>query len=145
MKFLFTLFLLIFSNYSEAGTKNESCIQIYIEVNKAGGNLSSIEVGKFLNAIGCKYYSSVEGGEFGAELIISVLENSTHEFIEEFDKLNPVLQEVIMRNVTTPIHDGFDFQIIHDNIKRTKTSSETKGKLLLAIKSAAKELNIEIK
>lgn len=148
MKYTLTLFLLVFSIVSYAsGTvpDDERCAQIYVSVSKEDGKLTATETGVFLNAIGCEYFSTAEGGEFGSELIMIVLENSTNEFIMEFDKLNPLLQNVILAEVRSPIHDGFNLQNIYNNIVNTNTSSPTRQILLAAIKQVAKGQGTEIK
>lgn len=148
MKYTFALVLLLASLGSYASgnlSGDEACMEIYVNVNNAGGKLSSKETGKFLNSIACSYFSSAEGGEFGSELIMIVLENSTKEFIMEFDKLNLSLQKVILAQIQSPIHDDFDLQNIYSKIVGTETSSQTNKSLLAAIKQAAKSQNTEIK
>lgn len=147
MRYTLTLLLLFVSLGSYAAGNipdDESCMQMYANVNNASGNLTSKETGKFLNAIACGYFSSAEGGEFGSELIMMVLENSTNEFIVEFDKLDTSLQKVILAQVQSPIHDGFELQSIYNKIISINTPSQTKQKLLAAIKQAAKSQNTEI-
>jgi len=148
MKYTITLFLLVISiaSYASDATLDDAkCTQIYVDVSKVNGKLSANKTGEFLNAISCEYYSSAEGGEFGAELIVIVLENSTNEFISEFDKLSPSLQTVVLEAVQSPIHDGFNLQNIYNNVAGINTLSQTKQKLLTAIKQAAKEQGSEIK
>jgi hypothetical protein len=135
----FLLLFVTFGSYaSESELSHEECGQIYVGVNNAGGKLNGQETSKFLNSISCGYFSTAEGGEFGGELIMIVLENSPKEFISAFDKLSSSLQEVILGEIKAPIHDGFDLQNIYNYVTNVKTKSPTKTKILSAIKQAAK-------
>jgi hypothetical protein len=142
----FLLLLVSFGSYaSESELSDEKCTQIYVSVNNAGGKLNSREARKFLNAISCGYFSTAEGGEFGSELIMIVLENSPNEFISSFDKLSVSLQKIILAEIQDPIHDGFDLQNIYNNVTNVKTKTPTKAKLLSAIKLAAMGQGSEVK
>ena len=148
MKHTLTLLLLLGTCHAYAAGldhSDEECAQIYVSVNDAGGKLNAQEANKFLNAISCSYFSTAEGGEFGSELIIVVLENSPSEFVLSFDKLNTSLQEVIIGEIKEPIHDGFDLRKIYSNVANVKTKSSNKSKILSAINQAAKAQGIEIK
>ncbi len=77
--------------------------------------------------------------------MIIALENSTSEFIMEFDQLDSSRQSVIPGAVQHPIHDGFNLQNIYNNIAGVNTSSPTKQELLAARIQAAQGQNAEIK
>lgn len=135
-----------FGSYaSSSELSDEECAQIYVTVNNAGGKLNTQETSKFLNATSCGYFFTAEGGEFGSELIMIVLENSPKEFLSAFDKLSKPLQKQILGEIESPIHDGFDLQNIYNNVANTKTKSPTKSKILAALRIAAKGQGGEIK
>ena len=138
------LFMAFGSYASSSELSDEKCEQIFVTVNVEGGKLNTQEASKFLNAISCDYFSTAEGGEFGSELIMIVLENSPKQFMSAFDKLNKSLQKQILGEIESPIHDGFNLQNIYNNVANTKTKSSTKSKILTAIKIAAKGQGGEI-
>ena len=148
MKHMLSLLLLLVTCNSYAAgldPSDEECAQIYVGVDDAGGKLNARKSNEFLNAISCSYFTTAEGGEFGSELIMIVLENSPSEFISSFDKLNSSLQEVIIGEIKEPIHDGFDLRKIYSNVANVKTKSSNKSKILSAVNQAAKGQGIEIK
>lgn len=117
---------------------DEDCAQIYVNADRVGGKLNDKQTREFLDAIGCSYFSTAEGGEFGSELIMTILENSPEEFISGFDKLDPLLQEKVFERIRNPIHDGFDLEKIYSNVAQTKTRSATKSRVLSALQVTAK-------
>ena len=142
----FVILIMVCEIYASASEQNyEDCAEIYVSVENARGRLNAIGVSEFLNALSCDYSSTAEGGEFGSELIMIVLENSTKEFISEFDKLSQELQKQIIEEVKSPIHDGFDLQNIYNNVANSNMESPAKSKLLSAIRTAVKGQGGEIK
>lgn len=128
---------------SETGLNDRQCTHIYLSVHNAGGRLTTGEATEFLNAIRCDYFSTAEGGEFGNELIMAVLEHSPEAFIAAFDTLPPSLQDKILGEVEAPVHDGFDLHLIYRHVTRAATTSPAKSRILSSIELAAKRLGYD--
>lgn len=147
MKYMLIFLLLSFSSQLFASgleQDDEACAKHYARVSQASGKLTAEQVNTFLNAIGCSYFSTAEGGEFGSELIMLVLENSPAEFISAYEKLNASLQEVIIAEIREPVHDGFNLKRIYQNVENVTGNSHTRTKILAALKQAATGQGIDI-
>ena len=104
---------------------------------------------KIINEFLCTFDKScelnVEYSEWSNEMLFTIIEKNTDLYFEVLENLNQQKKDYLLKEIENPIHDGIDFQKIHDRIKSSNTTEELKNKYLTAMENGVNKSGLKIR
>lgn len=120
-----------------AAKPQPTCADIFVETEKAGAAITKSQIDTFLGSLKCEYFKGAEGGEFGNELLFSILLTQPSELIASFDRQDKSIQERILHELTQPINDGIDLPAIYRRVSGASGDEAAKERILAALRVGA--------
>ena len=129
------LILTSWSGYADNLSMDDSlCSQVFLNTYKAGKTVNEHQINEFLGALGCEYFSSAEGGEFGNELLFSIVLSHPEIFLKSFSNQERLIQNIILVELERPVHDGIDLAKVRTSVSNAHGDKKVKERILNAIK-----------
>ncbi len=102
------------------------------------------EIIKLISDIRTTDLNNVEFGEVSNEQLFIFAEKFPKSFVNAFDIASAQTQELIIKELETPIHDGIDLKLVYQRIKGTDLKTSSTSKILEAVKVAGNKMSLDI-
>ena len=102
------------------------------------------EISKLINDIRTTDSNNVEFGEVSNEQLFMFAEQFPKSFILAFTNTNEQTQQLLVKELETPIHDGIDLKLVYQRIKKTGLTTNSTSKILEAVKVAGNKMNLDV-
>lgn len=133
--FSLVIVLLLLSCKANNSIAQNPCSIDYLHTLKNADTLNDREIYLFLeycNTTVCD--NNAEYSEVSNEMLFSILEKYTGQFISQLDKISDKAK--ILDELASPVHDGIDITSVLDKVKTYDKYPETKQEVIVALNTA---------
>ncbi len=102
------------------------------------------EISKLINDIETSDPNNVEFGEVSNEQLFIFAEQFPKSFVSAFHNSSKQIQQLIIDELETPIHDMIDLKLVYQRINSVTENTTSVMKILEAVKVAGSKLNLDV-